>query len=57
MKRMMIEPPGHVPARKGRSPVRHKGATEFRTFLTLMLPALAAVWILCTVVFGYAPLL
>lgn len=54
---MMIEPPGHVPARKGRSPVRHKGATEFRTFLTLMLPALAAVWILCTVVFGYAPLL
>lgn len=57
MKRIKSEPPGRSPARKGRSALKHKGAAEFRTFLTLMLPALAAVWILCTVVFGYAPLL
>lgn len=37
--------------------MRHKLTDPLATFLALMLPSLAAVWLLCTAIFGYAPLL
>ena len=42
---------------KGRETLKQKPTPPIATFLTLMLPALAAVWLLCTLVFGYAPVL
>lgn len=42
---------------KGRNTMKRKPVGPLVTFLALMLPSLAAVWLLCTMIFGYAPLL